>query len=175
MNATIFSPPAAEAPAKLLTAEEFVGIYENQRVEPVRGQVVEIPMPFLEHGFVCMQLGFFLNSHVRGKRSWPSDDQRFWIKTREGPDSVRGADVLFYSYERLPKETAVPDGYAPIAPGIGVRSAARRPIAGATSLPRSANTCKPAYWRWSCSIRPPRPLPSIDPTNCSKSSTTATN
>ena len=42
-----------------------------------------------------------------------------WIKTGSNPDTVRGADVCFFSYERLPRG-AIPDGLLPVAPDLVV-------------------------------------------------------
>jgi Uma2 family endonuclease len=42
-----------------------------------------------------------------------------FVKTRSNPDTVRGADVSYYSYERLPKGE-VPEGLLPVAPDLVV-------------------------------------------------------
>lgn len=42
--------PARSDEKTLLTAEEFAERYAGQRVELVKGQVVELPMPFWKHG-----------------------------------------------------------------------------------------------------------------------------
>jgi Uma2 family endonuclease len=39
------------------------------------------------------------------------------IVTDRGPDTVRGADVAYYSYARLPKEADL-EGYPPVAPEL---------------------------------------------------------
>jgi Uma2 family endonuclease len=41
------------------------------------------------------------------------------VKTRSNPDSVRGPDISYYSYERLPKGD-VPDGLLTVAPDLVV-------------------------------------------------------
>jgi len=50
-----------------------------------------------------------------------------WVKTERGPDTVRGADLVFWSYERLPKGD-LPEGVIPIAPDlvVEVRSPSER-------------------------------------------------
>ena len=85
-------PPAAA----LLTADEFVAKYENANYELVKGVLKELPMPGCKHGFICMnvamRIGGFVESHDLGRVA--TNDS--FVKT--GPDSIRGADVLFYSY-----------------------------------------------------------------------------
>lgn len=44
---------------------------------------------------------------------------RSGIVTRRDPDSVRGADVAFYSYARLPADTPLPSrGFATVVPDL---------------------------------------------------------
>lgn len=49
------------------------------------------------------------------------------VRTREGPDTVRGADIAYWSYERVPKGE-IPEGLIPVAPDlvIEVRSPSDR-------------------------------------------------
>jgi Uma2 family endonuclease len=49
------------------------------------------------------------------------------LNTERGPDTVRGADIAFWSYERLPKGD-VPEGLLPVAPDlvIEIRSPSER-------------------------------------------------
>ncbi len=42
-----------------------------------------------------------------------------WIKTGSNPDTVRGADVCFFSYERQSKGE-LPEGLLPVAPDLVV-------------------------------------------------------
>lgn len=118
----------AAPPPALLTAEEFVRRPDaGRRQELVAGQIVESPMPPPKHGFFCSRLdraiGNFVEAHELGRVA--SNDS--WVKTRGGPDTVRGADIAFWSYERLPKG-AIPDGLIPAAPDlvIEVRSPSER-------------------------------------------------
>jgi hypothetical protein len=61
------------------------------------------------------------------------------INTKRDPDTVRGADIAFYSYARMPKGPAPNDyGGGEGLPNWSSRSD-RRAIPGATSRSRSAN------------------------------------
>jgi len=95
--------PNAPTTTPLLTAEEFAKQYEGQRVELVKGRVVEMDMPFLKHGKVCyratMALGKYTELHDCGHVM--TNDS--WIVVEHDPDTVRGSDVCFFSYSRLPK------------------------------------------------------------------------
>jgi Uma2 family endonuclease len=107
----------AAAP-KLLTAEEYFELPDDGlRTELVEGRVFSMNMPGYRHGLVCNRIGRlignFAEEHLLG-RTLNNDSG---IITRRGPDTVRGADVSFYSYARVP-EDEVPVGYAGASPEI---------------------------------------------------------
>lgn len=112
----------------ILTAEEF-----GRRPDPgypeelVRGRIVDKPPPDRRHGYVCGEAYYLLRQFV-GERTLGrvlSNDSG--VITERNPDTVRGADVAYYSYERLPKGP-LPKGYGPEVPElvIEVRSAGDR-------------------------------------------------
>ena len=104
----------------LMTAEEF-----GQRPDPgypeelVRGRIVGMPPPDRRHGFVCLKagriFGNFVDEHDLGRVM--SNDSG--VITERGPDTVRGADICYYSYARLPKGPLAP-GYGPEVPELVV-------------------------------------------------------
>ncbi len=105
---------------ELMTAEQF-----RQRPDPgypeelVRGRVVAMSVPDRRHGYVCgravLVLGSFVDGHDLGRVM--SNDSSVVID--QDPDTVRGADVAYYSYARLPKGP-VPAGYGPELPELVV-------------------------------------------------------
>jgi Uma2 family endonuclease len=103
----------------LLSAEDFARLHERDRVELVAGVVEEQPMPFPLHGQVCfrfsVQLGIYLAANDIG-HGFGNDS---FIRTRRNPDSVRGADVMFVSYARLPRGR-VPAGLLDVVPELVV-------------------------------------------------------
>ncbi len=113
---------------ELMTAEQF-----GQRPDPgypeelVQGRIVAMSVPDRRHGYVCGQayyiLRLFADEHDLG-RVMCNDSG---VITQRDPDTVRGADVAYYSYSRLPKGT-LPAGYGPEAPElvVEVRSATDR-------------------------------------------------
>lgn len=112
----------------LLTAEEY-----GRRPDPgypeelVRGRVVRMPVPDRRHGYVCGRadrlFGNFVDEHDLG-RVLANDSG---VITEREPDTVRGADVAYYSYERLPRGV-LPKGYGPEIPElvVEVRSSSDR-------------------------------------------------
>ena len=112
----------------LMTAEEF-----GQRPDPghpeelVQGRIISMPPPDRRHGYVCLKagrmFGNFVDEHDLGRVM--SNDSG--VITERDPDTVRGADVAYYSYARLPKGP-LPTGYGPEVPElvVEVRSASDR-------------------------------------------------
>jgi len=103
---------------RLLTAEEFFALPgDGPPAELVRGQVVMMNMPGFRHGRVCANitrlLGNFVDlhdlGHVLGNDSG--------VVTARSPDSVRGPDVAYFSYSRMPKGE-LPIGYPAVAPEL---------------------------------------------------------
>jgi Uma2 family endonuclease len=104
----------------LLTAEEFA-----RRPDPgypeelVRGRPVPMPMPMPKprHGEICNRagriLGNWADDHDLGRVL--SNDTG--VITERGPDTVRGADLSFYSYTSVPKGP-LPDRYLDTPPEL---------------------------------------------------------
>lgn len=94
----------------LMTAEEF-----GNRPDPgypeelVKGRIVRMAPPNRRHGEVCVRtvrlLDTFVDRHDLGRVL--SNDSG--IITKRDPDTVRGADVAYYSYTRMPKGPAPND------------------------------------------------------------------
>lgn len=102
----------------LLTAEEFARISPAEGpMELVRGQVVMMNMPNYRHGAVCSRVARVLGNFVEDNGLGTVISNDSGIVTRRNPDSVRGADVAFYSYARMPKGVE-PQSYAPQLPEL---------------------------------------------------------
>ncbi len=95
----------------LLTAEQYFALPDDGRItELVRGRIVEMPSPKPAHGFVCLNIGSILRSHIRANNLGRVVSNDSGVKTE--PNSVRGPDVAFYSYDRVPRGP-LPEGYWP--------------------------------------------------------------
>ncbi|MFO0951430.1 MAG: Uma2 family endonuclease [Isosphaeraceae bacterium] len=111
--------PTVAAPV-LMTAEVFALRPDPGHPEElVRGQVVTIPPPKPRHGYLCNKagrlLGNFCDEHRLG---WVFNNDT-GVVTERDPDTVRGADVAFYGFGRLP-DGPLPDTYPAVAPDLVV-------------------------------------------------------
>jgi Uma2 family endonuclease len=103
----------------LITAEQFAALPNSlhRSIELVKGSLVEKNPPMPRHGEICFRvahiLGIHLDEHPRGRVV--TNDSNVLIE--RGPDTVRGADVAYYSYERVPKGP-LPAGFLPVAPEL---------------------------------------------------------
>lgn len=122
---------ATVSPPDLLTAEEY-GRRPGSACpdELVEGKVVPMAVPKRRHGQICSKavriFGNFSDEHNLGHVL--SNDAG--VITRRNPDTVRGPDVAFYSYSRLPKGP-LPQSYGPEVPElvVEVRSPSDRCLA----------------------------------------------
>ncbi len=109
------------APAKLLTAEEFSRLPDppdGSKQELVRGEIITMPPPGIEHGEVQMNTAMLVKGHTRAKKLGRVAVES-GVKTESGPDTVRGPDISYWSYERLPRGKRVV-GYHDLAPDLGI-------------------------------------------------------
>jgi Uma2 family endonuclease len=105
-------------PESLLTAEQFAARPDpGYPEELVRGRIEAMPPPKPRHGHVCNKagriLGNFAEEHQLG---WVFNNDTGVI-TERTPDTVRGADVAFYSYARLP-QGELAEHYPDVAPEL---------------------------------------------------------
>lgn len=111
---------ATTAAPRLLTAEEFADRPDSGRPEElVRGRIAPMTPPDRRHGYVCLKVGRvladFVETHDLGRVL--SDDSV--VITERPPDTVRGADVCYYSFARLPRGRLA-QGYGPEVPELVV-------------------------------------------------------
>lgn len=128
MQPTDALPPPAASPARM-TAEEFIQLHGGEAdVELVKGRVVRLPMPGALHGRVCTKANFYLTQYELESNLGRTLGNDTFIRTGTNPDTYRGADVCFLSYQLLPKEKPLPSGPLEIAPElvIEVRSPSDR-------------------------------------------------
>jgi Uma2 family endonuclease len=102
----------------LYTAEEF-----GRRPDPgypeelVRGRIVTMPPPGSRHGKVCYNSAYHVGRYLEDHDVGHVLTNDSGVITERGPDTVRGADVCFYSYERVPKGP-LPPGYLYVVPDL---------------------------------------------------------
>ncbi len=76
-----------------------------------------MPPPKPRHGEVCGNVYFQLRSHVQDRDLGRVLGNDSGVVTRHGPDTVRGADVAYYSFARVPRGP-LPDRYLDVAPDL---------------------------------------------------------
>ena len=110
--------PAVADPPKLLSAEEYLALPDDGRfTELVKGEVIDVPRPNFRHGVVCNKIGRLLGEYVAARGlGWVLNNDS-GILTERDPDTLRGADVAFFSYQRVPKDDP-PTGYPEVAPEL---------------------------------------------------------
>jgi Uma2 family endonuclease len=105
---------------KLLTAEEFAELPnppDGSQQELVRGVIITMPPPQLPHGFVCAKAARLVGNHCDDNNLGFVTANDAGVITARGPDTVRGPDVAFWSFKRLP---SVPEKYAEVLPDLAI-------------------------------------------------------
>lgn len=106
----------AQPDDRLLTAEEYAALPDDRKTELVEGRVVALSWPGFRHGEVQANVAYLLADHVE-TRGLGHVVIGTGIVTRRNPDTVRGADISFFSFQRVPRDR-VPEGYPESAPEI---------------------------------------------------------
>jgi Uma2 family endonuclease len=101
-----------------LTAEEFFRLPDSGRLsELVRGVEVMMDPPGFRHGEVCGQAAYLLADFLDGRELGRAISNNAGVVTERDPDTVRGPDISYYSFVRMPRGPA-PIGYAPSPPDV---------------------------------------------------------
>jgi Uma2 family endonuclease len=112
MSTAVLTPP------KLLTADDYLRRPDRgERRELRRGVVVVMNPPGFRHGEVCSNVHYYVDTFVRQQQIGRTLSNDSGILTERDPDTVRGADISYYSYQRVPKGHS-PVGYAGASPEI---------------------------------------------------------
>jgi Uma2 family endonuclease len=112
----------ASAAPTLMTAAEFARRPDPGHPEElIRGRIVPMPPPTRRHGEICSQTNYlfrrFLDDYDLGKVL--TNDSG--LITERSPDTVRGADVAFYSYNRIARGP-LPSDYGEVPPELIVEA-----------------------------------------------------
>ncbi len=102
----------------LITAEEFRRLANLEgKYELVRGEVVEMNRPGWEHSYVCNKVGRIVGNFAEQHGLGRAVSNDGGIVTERNPDTVRGPDVAYFSFARLPAEER-PTGYPIVLPEV---------------------------------------------------------
>jgi Uma2 family endonuclease len=106
------------ATTPLLTVEEYLRLPDNGRpTELVRGRVVEMNVPTPRHGQICVKVSRLLGNFAEEHRLGHVVGNDSGVRTERDPDTMRGADVAFFSYTRIPPGP-LPQGYLDVVPEL---------------------------------------------------------
>jgi Uma2 family endonuclease len=109
------SSPTAE---RLLTAAEYLQLPDRGvPTELIRGRVVEMNMPAPRHGQICSKVDRLVGNYADEHHLGHVVINDSGVVTEHDPDTVRGADVAFYSYARVPPGP-LPQGYLNVVPEL---------------------------------------------------------
>lgn len=99
----------------LITAAEFAEMPNpGYPQELVRGVIVNMTPPKFRHGKVCNRIAYLLTGFVDGHQLGHVVGNDSGVITEQDPDTVRGPDVYFVSYAKVPLD-ANPE-YLTVAP-----------------------------------------------------------
>ena len=105
---------------KLITAEEFIKMPsppDGSKQELVRGEIITMPRGF-RHGVCQLRAARVLDNYAGSTKRGRVTVETGVVIERD-PDTVRGPDVSFWSFERLPLDQE-PEGYPDVAPDVCV-------------------------------------------------------
>ena len=106
--------------ATLMTAEEYGRLPDaGQPTELVRGVVVTMNVPLPRHGQICGQVAWILRRFVEQHDLGHVLTNDSGVITARDPDTVRGADVAFYSFKKIP-QGPLPNEYLQVTPDLVV-------------------------------------------------------
>jgi Uma2 family endonuclease len=109
---------ATQATPVAMTAGEF-----SRRPDPgypeelVRGRIETMPPPRARHGQVCNKVGRIFGNYAEEHSLGHVLCNDSGVITERDPDTVRGADIAFYSYAKMPKGP-LPDRYPDVPPDL---------------------------------------------------------
>jgi Uma2 family endonuclease len=120
VNTSLTGGIAMATATALLTAEEF-----GSRPDPgypeelVHGRIVTMPPPTPRHGQVCGETYYLFRGYADQHDLGHVLCNDSGVITERDPDTVRGADVSFYSYAKVPRGR-IPKGYLDVVPDLVV-------------------------------------------------------
>jgi Uma2 family endonuclease len=103
----------------LMTAEEYAALpeYHGYPTELVKGVLITMVPPMPRHGQICARASYLLQQYLNDHDIGQVLTNDSGVITERDPDTVRGADVAYYSYQRVPKGP-LPSGLLSVAPEL---------------------------------------------------------
>lgn len=79
-----------------------------------------MPVPRPYHGFICGRVFRYLDRYSDDNQSGTVFSNDSGVITEREPDTVRGADISYYSFARLPAERIAHEEYYEVVPELVV-------------------------------------------------------
>src|SRR5438477_2773744 len=102
----------------LMTAEDLLKPGVPERADLVRGVLVVHEPPGVRHGEITVQLTIALGTYVGTRHLGRVVAGDAGFKVQSDPDTVRGADIAFVSWERMREKSPV--GFPALGPDLVV-------------------------------------------------------
>lgn len=103
---------------KLITADELYAMGDMPGVELIKGKLRNMPPTGYEHGETESDIAFYLKNFVRSHSLGKVMTGEVGMYIRRNPDSIRAADVLFISHDRVQQVQS--KSYLDVAPELVV-------------------------------------------------------
>lgn len=115
---TLIEPSTTETQPASLTGKDLWEMGDIGRCELIEGELVKMSPTKPKHGRIESRIDRILAAFVEENDLGEVQVGEVGIYTRRDPDTVRGADVLFISHERLAQAT--PDDFLDVPPELVV-------------------------------------------------------
>ena len=103
-----------------LTAEQFAEQFADADFcELERGEVIHLMAGGWQHSSISSRVAWLLTDWARRTNAGRVLTNEAGLITARNPDTVRGVDVLYYSFERVPKGRE-PESFADVPPNLAV-------------------------------------------------------
>jgi Uma2 family endonuclease len=103
----------------LITAEQFALLPDDDTItELVRGKIVRMNPPYPYHGYVCSKISRILGNFVDTADLGRVLTNDSGVITERDPDTVRGADIAFYRFDKIPRGPFPVDAYLTVVPDL---------------------------------------------------------
>jgi Uma2 family endonuclease len=104
-----------------MTADQYGRLPDlGYPTELVRGQIKVMNQPYPEHGRICAEIARLLGNFVKERTLGVVICNDSGVRTERQPDTVRGPDVAYYSYQRVRPGRLPKRGYLDVVPELAI-------------------------------------------------------
>lgn len=102
-----------------MTADEYAALPDphGYPTELIKGNLITRAPPRPRHGQIGARVAYLLQRYLEAHNFGQVLTNDSGVVTERDPDTVRGADIAYYSFERVPKGP-LPSGLLDVAPNV---------------------------------------------------------